>query len=183
MHAAHIAVWNQRSIDSRKRLRLRIVHDIEVIKETIQKQVADDCRQLLRDLDSTSATSQANSNMMLGESANSYNEFLALKNAIEKLVTSYSTSTQRYIVMSQEKSSNGENDRVFSEELNVLRSEILRSYLILRLQRSLEMGENWLHGFNDLVNNTTNRKESLKSQIQALQVNLCSSNLSSHVES
>jgi hypothetical protein len=191
-HSNSIALWDQHSIGSRKKLQSKIEDDIQEFRERIHQQVSQNCHQLLTDLkkNSTMTTPGAGAaTLTLGESANSYNEFLALKNAIEKLVTSYSTSTQQYVTGatatavtppdSQGKQvAQGGSERVFSEEMNALRSEILRAYLIQRLQSSLEMGGQWLTSFNDLLTATSQKKDSLKSQLQSLQVPSSLSSLS-----
>jgi hypothetical protein len=184
-HSKSIAVWNHHSIASRKKLQSKIELDLEEFRERIREHVSQNCQQLLIDLNkiSTNTATAPDTNtataagghtaLTLGESANSYNEFLALKNAIEKLVTSYSTSTQRYVTSSAANSTSGSgNDRLFSEELNTLRAEILRTYLIQRLKTSLEMGGQWLNSFSDLVSSTSQKKDSLRSQLQSLQVSL-----------
>jgi hypothetical protein len=177
-HSKFIALWNQSSTDSRKRLRSKIDLVLETHRDKIRQQVKESCQQLIEELDQHSSSSSSVSNpstsnlvLNLGESANSYNEFLALKNSIEKLVTSYSTATQQYSNMTGPQQS-GRSDRILSEEVDVIRSEILRIYLIQRLKKALEMGGDWLAAFSDLINSTSTKKDSLKSKLSSLQVSL-----------
>jgi hypothetical protein len=181
-HSKFITLWNESSIDSKKRLRSKISVVIETHRTGIRQQVRESCRNLIEELDqrsisSTAASTSSNSStanvvLNLGESANSYNEFLALKNSIEKLVTSYSTATQQYVTASPQQTSvtGGRSDRILLEEVDSIRSEILRIYLLQRLKRSLEMGGDWLAAFRDLINSTSAKKETLKSKLLSLQV-------------
>ena len=191
IHSKNISIWNSNSTSSRKRLQSKIEIDLDIYRETIRKYIAQNCQQLLIELNNNNSSTTTNitestTSLTLGESANAYNEFLALKNSIEKIITSYSNTTQQQFFQGTYSSSNQNNrsnnssnilistnvvkEKLFIEEINTLRSEILTKFLIQRIALSLNMGGTWLNTFNQLMNQTNERKESLKLEMQSLQV-------------
>jgi hypothetical protein len=182
--ASRISKWTPSAISTKKLLQRKIRVEMRNHEALIRETLAAHCRAVVGSFvaagEGTSASSAGAADgggMTLGDGAQAYTDFLALKNAIEKNISTYNASVSLSAVVASTDTSMGgsktsaayHGQQVLGERLDGVRSAVMREYVVSSLQVGLQKGEEWVREFEVLLEQTEKRKSDMRERYVSLQ--------------